>query len=52
VRRWWGALKIERKVLWLKVRRGMLVEEWRRCLAIADDIRFGMRVTGARSSRE
>jgi hypothetical protein len=51
VRRWWRALKTEGKVLWLKARREMLAEEWRRCSAIAGDIRFGMRLTGARSSR-
>jgi hypothetical protein len=52
MRRWWRALAAEGRIVWLKARRGMLAEERRRCLAIADDIRFGMRVTGARSPRE
>lgn len=49
-RRWWGVLVTEVRIVWLKARRGMLAEEWRRCMAIAEDIRFGMRVTGVRSS--
>ena len=50
--RWWWALTTGGRIVWLRARRGMLAEERRRCLAIADDIRFGMRVTGLRSPRE
>jgi hypothetical protein len=52
MRRWWRALAVEAKILWLKARREILAEEWRRCSAIAGDIRFGMRVTGVGSPRE
>ncbi len=52
MRRLWRALTTEGRILWLKARRGMLAEQRRRCLAIADDIRFGMRVTRLRSPRE
>jgi hypothetical protein len=51
-RRWWRLVRREGRIVWLKARRGMLEEEWRRCMAMADDIRFGMRLTGAKSTRE
>jgi hypothetical protein len=46
-RRIWRALADEVKLLWLKTRREMLAEEWRRCSVTVGDIRFGLRVTGA-----
>ncbi len=51
-RRWWRLVRREGRIVWLKARRGMLEEERRRCMAMADDIRFGMRLTGAKSTRE
>jgi hypothetical protein len=50
MRRWWGALLTKGRIGWLRARRGMLAEERRRCMAIVEDIRFGMRLTGMRSS--
>jgi hypothetical protein len=50
--RWRRALRIEGRIVWLRWRRGVLAEERRRCSAIAEDIRFGMRITGMRSPRE
>ena len=52
MRRWWRALRIEGRIVWLKWRRGVLADEWRRCSAIAEDTRFGMRLSGVRSPRE
>ncbi len=47
--RWWRVLLIQGKIFWLKTRREILVEEWRRCSAIEKDIRFGLLITGMRS---
>ena len=48
LRRWWHVLVSRGKILWLESRRGMLVEEQRRCLVMEEDIRFGMRLVGVR----
>jgi len=51
-RRWGRMLATEGRILWLKSRRKRLGEEWRRRSALANDIRFGLRVTGVRSPRD
>ena len=48
-RRWWGALGREGRIVWLKLRRGVLAEKRRRSVAIEQDIRFGLRLRGRRS---
>lgn len=50
--RWWRTLATAGRIFWLKARRERLTEEWQRCSVIAGDITFGLRVTGAKSSRE
>ncbi len=52
IRRWRRALARQVRIFWLKARRKRLVEEWRRCSVMADDIRFGLRVAGLRSTRD
>ena len=52
IRRWGRTLATEGRILWLQSRRKRLGEEWRRCSALASDIRFGLRVTGVRSPRD
>jgi hypothetical protein len=47
--RWWGVLGREGRIVWLKLRRGMLAEKRRRSMAIAQDIRFEIRLRGRRS---
>ena len=49
MRRWLRAARIEGTIWWLKMRRGMLADEWRRCMTVAEDVRFGMHLTRARS---
>jgi hypothetical protein len=46
VRRWGRTLKVGGRIFLLQARRKRLAEERRRCSAVADDIRFGLRVTG------
>ncbi len=50
--RWWRTLATAGRIFWLKARRERLVEEWQRCSVIAGDIRFGLRVTGAKVPRQ
>ena len=52
IRRWGRMLATEGEIFWLKSQRKRLAEEWRRCSALADDIRFGLRVTGVESPRD
>jgi len=52
IRQWGRMLATEGRVFWLKARRKKLAEEWRRCSAVASDIRFGLRVTGVRSPQD
>ena len=47
VRRWARTLAAEGRILLLEARRRRLADEWRRCSAVASDIRFGLRVTGS-----
>ena len=49
LRRWGRVLVVGGKIFWLKTRRGILAEQWRRCSALEKDIRFGLRVAGVRS---
>ncbi len=48
LRRWWRVLVTKGKILGLESRRGMLIEEQRRCLLLEEDIRFGMRLVGVK----
>jgi len=50
IRRWDRALAAECEIFWLKSRQKRLAEEWRRYSTLADDIKFGLHVTGVRSS--
>jgi len=52
IRRWGRTLVTVGRISWSKARRKWLAEEWRRCSAVASDIRFGLRVTRVRSSRD
>jgi hypothetical protein len=52
LRWWWRVLATGGKVFWLKIRREMLAEEWRRCSTIEKDVRFGLLVTDVRMTAE
>jgi hypothetical protein len=52
VRRWGCTLAAGGRVFLLQTRRKRLAEEWRWCSAVAGDIRFGLRVTGAGVPRD
>jgi hypothetical protein len=52
IRRWGRALAAECEIFWLKSRRKRLAEDWRRYSILADDIKFGLRVTGVGYPRD